>query len=377
MKKILGLIGLGVILILALVMSQNRYEPLKVSGFIEADDIRPGSRVGGRVRQVLIEEGQKVSRGELLIELEPYDLLERKAEAEAALAEAKAYHSKLVAGFRPEEIAEAAAKVDQLKAHLTQLVNGPRPQEIEAAVAELRLADAQFRLAQAQQSRIETLFAEKTASQDELDTANTEFQVAAARKSVKEQALELLKEGTRKEEIDAARAELKQAEDAWQLMKNGSRREDIEQAAAAVKKTEANLQAIEKQISELKIISPADGVVEAVDLEPGDLVGSNAPVISILDLNHLWVRCYVPENHLDIRIDQRVKVTIDSYPDRSFEGVISFVSRQAEFVPRNVQTPEERSKQVFRVKVRLQNEERLLRPGMAADVWLDQRGDRS
>jgi multidrug resistance efflux pump len=144
-----------------------------------------------------------------------------------------------------------------------------------------------------------------------------------------------------------------------------------------VKKTEATLQTIEKQISELKIISPADGVVEAVNLEPGDLVGSNAPVISILDLNHLWVRCYVPENHLDIRIDQRVKVTIDSYPDRSFEGVISFVSRQAEFVPRNVQTPEERSKQVFRVKVRLQNEERLLRPGMAADVWLDQRGDRS
>ncbi|QDT29922.1 putative efflux pump membrane fusion protein [Gimesia panareensis] len=377
MKKILGLIALGVVLILALIVSQNHTEPFKVSGFIEADDIRPGSRVGGRVKQVLINEGQQVIRGELLIELEPYDLLERRAEAEAALAEAKAYHSKLVAGFRPEEIAEASAKVDQLKARLTLLVNGPRRQEIESAVAELRLADAQYRLAKSQQSRIETLFAEKTASQDELDTANTELQVAAARKAVKEQALELLKEGTRKEEIDEARAQLTQAEDAWQLMKNGSRREDIEQAAATVKKTEANLQTIEKQISELKITSPADGVVEAVDLEPGDLVGSNVPVVSILDLDQLWVRCYVPENHLDIHVDQKVKVTIDSYPDREFAGVISFVSRQAEFVPRNVQTPEERSKQVFRVRVRLQNQERLLRPGMSADVWLDQTGDRS
>jgi len=377
LKKILGLIGLGVVLIVVLLVSQKRYQPFKVSGFIEADDIRPGSRVGGRIKRVLIEEGQAVSRGELLIELEPYDLLERRAEAEAALAEAKAHHSKLVAGFRPEEIAEAAAKVDQLKAGLRLLVNGPRPQEIEAAVAELRLADAQYRLAKSQQSRIETLFAEKTASQDELETANTEFQVAAARKAVKEQELELLKEGTRKEEIDEARAQLQQAEDAWQLMKNGSRREDIEQAAATVQKSEATLRTIEKQISELKILSPAAGVIEAVDLEPGDLVGSNVPIISILDLDHLWVRCYVPENHLDIQVDQKVKVTIDSYPDREFAGVITFVSRQAEFVPRNVQTPEERSKQVFRVKVRLSNQERLLCPGMSADVWLDREGDRS
>lgn len=377
MKKILGLTGLGIVLIAVLILSQNRDEPLKVSGFIEADDIRPGSRIGGRVKRVLVDEGQQVSRGDLLIELEPYDLLERRAESEAALAEAKAYHSKLVAGFRPEEIAEAAARVDQLKARLTLLVNGPRQQEIEAAVAELRLADAQYRLAKSQQSRVETLFAEKTVSQDELDTANTEFQVAAARKAVKEQELELLKEGTRKEEIDEARAQLKQAEDAWQLMKNGSRQEDIEQAAATVQKSEATLQTIEKQISELKILSPAAGVIEAVDLEPGDLVGSNVPVISILDMEHLWVRCYVPENHLDIQVDQQVKVTIDSYPQQEFTGVISFIARQAEFVPRNVQTPEERSKQVFRVRVRLQNQERLLRPGMAADVWLDQRGDRS
>lgn len=377
MKKILGLVAVAAALITALIISQNRPIPLQVSGFIEADDIRPGSRIGGRVKEVFIEEGQNVSQGELLFELEPYDLLERRAEAAAGLAEAKANYDKLVAGYRREEIAQAEAKVEQLKAQLTKLVNGPRQQEIDSATAELQLADAEYRLAKSKQTRIETLFAKKSASADELDTANTELQATAARKEVKEKALELLKEGTRKEEIDAARAQLKQAEESLLFLKNGNRSEDIDQAEAAMEKAEAVLEVIDEQIKELKVYSPLDGTIEAVTLQPGDLVGSNVPVISILDWNHLWVRCYVPENHLDIHVDQKVDVTIDSYPDQVFQGRVTFVSRQAEFVPRNVQTPEERSKQVFRIKVRIEDPGKILRPGMSADVWLDKKDDRS
>ena len=377
LNKILGLILLTAALIIALIYSQNRDEPLKVSGFIEADDIRPGSRVGGRVKRVLIEEGQSVSQGDLLIELEPYDFLERRAEAVASLTEAKANYQKLVAGFRVEEVAQARARVDQLKARLTLLVNGPRPQEIESAIAELHLADAEYRLAKAKHLRIESLFAKKSASTDEMDTANTELQVAASKKEVKQKTVDLLKEGTRKEEIDEAKAQLKQAEEAWQLLKNGSRREDIKRAEASVKAAEAGLQIIDEQIQELKIIAPLDGTIEAVTLQPGDLVRGNVPVVSILDWNNLWVRCYVPENHLDIQVDQEVDVTIDSYPKQVFQGRVTFVSRQAEFVPRNVQTPEERSKQVFRIKVRIKDQDKLLRPGMSADVWLDRKDTRS
>ncbi|WP_339734208.1 HlyD family efflux transporter periplasmic adaptor subunit [uncultured Gimesia sp.] len=376
LKRILGLVVLSAVLIAALILSQNRHVPLKVSGFLEADDIRPGSRVGGRVKQVLIEEGQSVSKGDLLFELEPYDLLERRAEAVAGLAEAKANYDKLVAGYRIEEIAQAQAQVDQLKARLTLLVNGPRQQEIDSAIAELHLADAEYRLAKAKQTRIETLFAKQSVSEDEMDTANTELQATAAKKEVKQKTLDLLKEGTRKEEIDEARAHLKQAEEALRLLKNGNRREDIAQAEAAMKKAEAVLQIIGDQIQELKVFAPLDGTIEAVTLQPGDLVGSNVPVISILDWKHLWVRCYVPENHLDIHIDQDVDVTIDSYPDKIFKGRVTFVSRQAEFVPRNVQTPEERSKQVFRIKVRIEAQDKLLRPGMSADVWLDKKDAR-
>ena len=107
-----------------------------------------------------------------------------------------------------------------------------------------------------------------------------------------------------------------------------------------------------------------------IDLQPGDLVAPNAPVLSLLDTGHLWVRAYVPENRLDIQVGQKVPITVDSFPGKTFSGHISFISRQAEFTPNNVQTPEERSKQVFRIKVEIDEGRDVLRPGMTADVVL-------
>ena len=109
-------------------------------------------------------------------------------------------------------------------------------------------------------------------------------------------------------------------------------------------------------------------------MEPGDLVSPNAPVLSIMDTAELWVRAYVPENELGISIGQPVAVTVDSFPGEPFRGRIAFIARRAEFTPNNVQTPEERSKQVFRIKVTLEQGLDRLRPGMAADVWLDPAG---
>jgi multidrug resistance efflux pump len=122
----------------------------------------------------------------------------------------------------------------------------------------------------------------------------------------------------------------------------------------------------------LNVVAPLEATVEAVDLRPGDMISPNAPVLSLMDTSRLWVRAYVPENHLDLSIDQPVAVTVDSFPDTRFRGHISFVARQAEFTPSNVQTPEERSKQVFRIHVTLDEGLDRLRPGMSADVWLEE-----
>lgn len=319
MKRLLILAALAAVLVALLWYSGQTAESLVVSGFIEADAVRLGSRIGGRVQAVAAEEGDRVTPGQVLIELEPYDLRERRA--------------------------EAAARLDELKARLLRLENGSRPQEIGAAAARLELAQAQADLAATTLTRVSRAFNASAATQDEMDRAREQTDAAGAQVRVREQELALLKEGTRAEELAEARA--------------------------AVAAAEAALAAVDRRLEELTIEAPIDAVVEAVDLQPGDLVAPNAPVLSLVDDGHLWVRAYVPEDRLNLDVGRRVAVRVDSFPDRTFAGHVSFISREAEFTPGNVQTPEERAKQVFRIKVVLDEGLDVLRPGMAADVLLD------
>jgi HlyD family secretion protein len=312
---VVAVLAMGV----ALVWSQRRAPAAKISGFVEAYEIRVGSRVGGRVAKVLVLEGQKVKSGETLIELEPFDLNERRAEAAAQLA-----------GKR---------------ADLERLKNGPRAQEIASAEAQMRQAQAQVVVTAATEKRMRNSFEHQATSADELDNAIAAARSAVATLEVRKQALELLKIGTRPEEIAAAQA--------------------------AVAATEATLAALDKQVGELVVKAPLDGTIEAVEIRPGDLIAANAPSLTVMDTSQLWVRAYVPENRLNLTIDQKVSVTVDSFPKRTFGAHIGFVSTLAEFTPNNVQTPEERSKQVFRIKAQLDEGLDVLRAGMAADVWLE------
>ncbi|MEZ6097469.1 MAG: efflux RND transporter periplasmic adaptor subunit [Pirellulaceae bacterium] len=371
------LITVVVIVLLTLVVaSQFRSPADRVSGIIETDEIRIGSRIGGRVASVAVAEGARVAKGQLLVELEPYDLNEQERAALAEAAGRKADYEKMAAGFRPEEIGQAAARVEQLKANLELLETGPRPQEIEAAGARVKLAEAQLDLATRNHDRVRRLVESNATSREELDRANEQLRVAAAQQVVAQQELDALMDGTRKEDIAKAKAQLKEAELALQLATNGYRSEDIAQGKAAWEAAEAQVATVRARKEELKIISPMDGVIVALDLQKGDLVAPNAPVLSLVDAQRLWVRAYLPENRLDISLGDTLDVTVDSYPD-TFHGKVTFISRQGEFTPSNAQTPEERSKQMFRIKVTLTDGTDKLWPGMAADVWLAPRDGQS
>ena len=350
-------------------------EPARVSGFIEADEIRLGSRLGGRVARVHVEEGQVVTQGTLLVELEPFDLLEREQELVLSLAAREAEYERFIAGYREEEQSQAKARLDQLQARLDLLRAGPRTQEVEAARGRLALAEAGRKLAERDFERLSQLAEENATSQQELDSAREAFEASSANALVRQRELDLLELGTREEELREAAARVEEARQAWLLMVHGYRTEEIEQAAAARDAAQAAVAAIRRQKDELRITSPIDGVVEALELQPGDMVAAGAPVLSMLDQSDLWVRAYVPQNRIDVRIGQRVRLTVDAFPDETWEGTISFIARQAEFTPSNVQTPEERSKQVFRIKVAIENLGGQLRPGMTADVWLDAIGE--
>lgn len=372
MTKRLILLTVIVCCLLALVAySKWHTEPAKASGVIEADEIRLGSRVGGRVAQVHVQEGQAVESDMVLVQLEPFDLLEREREQELTLVAREAEYERMRAGFREEEIAQAKAKLDQLQAHLELLRAGPRQQEIEASRGRLALAKAQLKLADHDFERLSKLVQANATSEQELDNARQALEVASANVLVRHEELELIELGTREEELREAEARVEEVRQAWQLMKRGNRKEDIDRARASRDAAKAQLDAIRQQMNELRIRSPIDGVIEALDLQPGDMVAAGAPVLSMLDPRRLWVRAYVPENWAGVQVGRRVRLTVDSYPGRPIYGQVAFVARQAEFMPSNIQTPDERSKQVFRIKITIENEENELRPGMLADVWLD------
>ncbi|RMG38148.1 MAG: HlyD family efflux transporter periplasmic adaptor subunit, partial [Planctomycetota bacterium] len=187
----------------------------------------------------------------------------------------------------------------------------------------------------------------------------------------REARLRLLLDGTRPEEIAQAEARLRAAEATLQQMRNGYREEEIGEARARRDAAAAAVDAIRRQLAELNVVSPADGIVDAVDLWPGDLVAPNAPVVTLLLPEELRIRAYVPERLLQVRVGDPVAVTVASLPGRRFRGRIEFVAREAEFTPHNVQTPEDRAQLAYRIRVRLLEGHRFIRPGMIVDIHFD------
>lgn len=370
MKRLLVVVPLALAALAALIWSQQRTAPLFVSGFIESHQIRVGSRVGGRVAEVHVVEGRRVTRGQSLVTLDPYDLNERRAEAKARLAAEQAHLDRLRAGSRKEEIEQARAARDRAQAVLDKALAGPRPLEFKVAEDIVAAAEAEAVKARKDYERVKKLFTQGQAAEEEMDAVARAFGVAEANLARARNELELLREGTRAEDVAEARARLAEAEQLLALLQAGARVEDIAQAEATVAAARAAVAVVERQLAELTVTAPLDGIVEAVDLRPGDLIAPNAPVVALADPSELWVRAFVPENRLDLALGQKVAVRVDSFPNRRFAGHVAFVSRDAEFTPANVQTPEERSKQVFRIKVVLDEGLDVLRAGMAADVFL-------
>jgi HlyD family secretion protein len=232
--------------------------------------------------------------------------------------------------------AELHARRDRVAAQLAELEAGPRKEEIAAAKADWEAQVANLELARSDLKRAEDLFAQKTISITERDQAVTHSQwlekIVAADKS----RYDLLLAGTRPEEIEQARAQLAE---------------------------------IETDLREMKIAAPTNCVLEVLNVKIGDVLPPNQPVATLLLTNHLWVRVFVPEPWLGkIKLGGAANVRVDAFPDKDFPGVIEQINREAEFTPRNVQTVGERVKQVFGVKVRLENPQGQLRAGMSADV---------
>ncbi len=366
-----GMVGLGLAIWLVAAWAAGRGRN-DYSGTVETREIQIGSKVGGRVTEVGVEEGQVVKAGTTLVRFECDELKAQRVQAGAALEQAQAELERMVRGNRPEEIAQAEAKAGAMQAAYDSARNGPRRQEIEQAQADFRAATADAANAEAFYKRMEKLVESDTISQQQYDDARDKRDAAGQRAESARQRLALLEAGTRAEDVHAAEARYKQAEAAAVLARKGFRREDIEAARGRLAEAQGHVAELDARLREAELNAPADAVVEVVSVRPGDLVAAGRIVITMLEASELWVKVYVPETELaHVRLGQAATVKVDGLGGRAFAGHVGQIASQAEFLPRNVQTRSDREHQVFGVKVFVDNAGLVLKSGMSAEVHLE------
>jgi multidrug resistance efflux pump len=342
---------------------------LRVTGQIEAVTIAAGSRVGGRVSEVLVAEGDRVKQGEVLVRLESAEAEAMVAAAEGRLAQAQALLAKLEAGARPEEIRQAEAAAARAEEQWRLAKKGFRTQEVRGAASGADAARAQRDEARAEFRRVEKLFHTNVASQQRYDQAQHALEAAEAQYQAAREKQDLVAEGARTEEIAMAKAAFEQAAAALDLLRNGARQEDIDAAKAARGAAEADLRRAQVALDEMVIKAPRNGVIESLDLHPGDLVKPGAAV-SLADPDDLKMYVYISAVMLGrVRLGQKVTLTTDAYGDEKFEGTIVHIASQGEFTPRNLQTKEERVQQVFGIKIQLNSAGGRLKAGMTAAAY--------
>ncbi len=292
-------------------------DELKLYGSIDMRTVELAFEESGRLESLAVEEGSSVMAGDIIGMLDQSRYLIARDQAISDVGVAQANLDLLLAGTRVEEIDVAKAK---LKAAEAQLVLSDR-----TCRRERNMKDASSQMAK--------------------DQACYTAKVDRANRDEAKRTLEMLQAGTRAEEIEVARAEL-----------------------AAYK---TRLADAERALRNCRLIAPADGVVRTRMKEPGDMVDSNSPIFEIALMDPLWARVYIDEVHLgQIKMGQKVTVSVDSYPDRTFDATVGFISSVAEFTPKTVQTEAIRTNLVYEVRLTVQDPEGLLRLGMPVTARL-------
>jgi HlyD family secretion protein len=345
---------------------------IRVSGNIEVTEAQVAFKLAGRVQERLVDEGMLVRKGQVIARLEDADLRADLAARRGDLLAAKAVLAAMLAGSRPQEIAAAKAALAKAEWGLKELEAGSRKQQIASAQANLQSANADRDRATSDYERARRLIASKTIPPQDYDRASATYAMAVQRARDAAEQLSLVQEGPRSEDIDQARALRDQAKAQYDLVKAGPRQEDIDQARAKVQQVEAAVTLAEVRVSYTTVYAPLTGIVLSKNIEPGEYVAPGTPVVTVGDLVNVWLRAYIDEADLGkVKVQQKAQVTTDTYPGRDYPGTISFISPEAEFTPKNVQTAKQRVKLVYRIKIDIQNPKMELKAGMPADARID------
>ena len=305
---------------------------LRVSGHVEATEVHVAPEVGGRVLELRVGEGDRVNRGDVVARLDTRDTELQIQRARADRAAALAQLRLLEAGARVEDIRQAQA-------------------EVGAAEAEFMAFEAELKSAQLDLDRFEALLKANAGSQKQRDDAKARVDVV-------------------RERLRGAQDRARGAREVLARLKQGSRPEEIDAGRARVAAADAQIAVLEKAMADAQIVAPVSGVVTQKLVEAGEIVMRGAPLVVVTDLDNAWANLFVPEPMVPrVKLGQPAKVVTDAGGE-GLQGKVTFVSPKAEFTPRNVQTAEERSKLVYRIKVSVDNRAGILKPGMPVDAEL-------
>lgn len=353
---------------------------IKLSGNLEITEVNVAFKTPGRVIEILVREGDAVRRDQVLARLDSQSLTLAKQRdaagvtaAESALAQLRTDTDRArdaldrEASMRQAEIAQAEAQVRDVEA-------GSRSQEIAQAQAGLDDVRAQLEQAKADWDRAQTLFKNEDISRVQYDQAQTRFRSVTAAVTNAEQRLALVKEGPRKESLELAKAQLTRARAALQLTEANRKElirkgQEVTSRKAEIDRARAQVGMTDTQLGDAELRAAIDGVVLARPAEAGEVVGAGVTILTVGDTGRPWLRGYITETQLGrVKLGQKVKLRTDSFQGVDYEGVVTFIASEAEFTPKQIQTPEERVKLVYRIKVEVANPKGELKNNMPMDA---------
>ncbi len=292
---------------------------INASGTIEATDVTISSKIAGQIKTILVDEGSRVKKDEILMNID-HDLLDI-------------------------QLRQAQAGVEQAEAQLRLLQSGARKEDIKLAAEQVQLAELNLDQAKTDKDRLEKLFESSTITQKQYEDATLKY--------------------------DQALNQYNSAKENLTKLKNLTRPEEIESARANVKRNMVSVDLIRKNIEDCTIKSPVDGIVSKKFTETGEYVTPGSAVMKLSDLQSVDLYIYVSEEELGkVKLGQKADVTIDTYKDKVYKGEVIYISPEAEFTPKSIQTQEERTKLVFAVKIKIPNYDFDLKSGMPADAKL-------
>ena len=353
---------------------------IRISGNIEMTQVKIAFKMSGKLIERNADEGDRVDKGAVIAKLDSVQLLRQRDQAAAAVAATQSQLRQLLTAIDLQremleaQIAERKAQLKQAAAQLAALEAGSRKQEIRQTRARVEQARIEFERAEADWKRAEPLFKTDDISRAQYDQFQARYQASKAQLQQARQAQALVEEGPRKETIESARARVEQARAAVRLaeaqrLELKRKQQQVDASKAEIDRAKAQLALVESQLDDTVAVAPVSGIVLSKSAEVGEVLTAGTAVLTIGDLDHPWLRGYINERDLGrVKIGSKARVTTDSFPDKVYQGRVSFISSEAEFTPKQIQTEEERVKLVYRVKIEVENPNQELKLNMPVDA---------